>query len=185
MSEPRIVSREEWERERRELLAEEKAAARALDALAEKRRALPWIRIDQNYTFHTTNEVASLAELFGDYSQLIVQHIMFDPAWDAACPICSFWADGYNPMITHLKQRDVAFVGVSRAPLLKITEYRERMGWSFDWVSSHGSSFNYDFGVSASEADQARGTMTYNYADSPVHVNELHGTSVFQGSRQQ
>jgi len=179
MSAPTVASREDWLAARKALLEEEKAHSRAGDALAAKRRALPWVKVETDYVFETEDGPKSLADLFGGRSQLIVQHFMFGPDWDAGCMICSFWADGYEPMLTHLQNRDIAFTAVSRAPLEKLLAYRQRMGWTFPWASAHGNSFNEDYGVSATEAEIAAGEMTYNSRKGPFHAPELHGTSVF------
>ena len=168
-----------WLAARKELLAKEKAHARAGDELAAARRALPKLPVE-DYTFDSTNGPVALSDLFEGRSQLIVQHIMFGPDWEEGCPICSFWADGYDPMLIHMQQRDISFVAVSRAPIAKLQAYQARMGWSFPWVSALNSTFNYDFGVSLSEADKARGTTTYNYTQVPARMEEMHGTSVFE-----
>ena len=179
MSAQKVVSREEWLKARVELLEEEKAHARQSDALAEKRRSLPWVRIDTNYLFRTEQGQASLSDLFEGRSQLVVQHFMFGPDWTEGCPFCSFWADGYDPMVVHMNQRDVSFVAVSRAPLDRLLAYRKRMGWSFPWVSSLDGSFNFDFNVSATDAEMSRGETTYNYQRIGPRSQEMHGTSVF------
>lgn len=173
------TNRDEWLRARLALLEREKAHLRAGDEIAALRRALPWLRVDAHYEFDSPSGRVALADLFEGRSQLIVQHFMFGIDADVACPICSFWADGYDPMIVHMNQRDASFVAVSRAPLAKIEAYRRRMGWRFRWVSSFGSSFNVDFGVSPSNAEIAAGTMRYNYRDAPLRGHEAHGVSVF------
>jgi len=179
MTASQVVTREEWLEARKALLTEEKAHARQSDALAKKRRALPRVRVDKDYTFDTQDGPRSLADLFGPHSQLIVQHFMFGPDYEAGCPMCSFWADSYNPMIEHMRHRDVSFIVCSRGPLERLQAYKQRMGWSFDWVSSLHSDFNFDYGVSATEQDKAEGQMTYNYRHGPSQMSELHGTSVF------
>lgn len=173
------VSREEWLAARKALLEEEKAYLRAGDALAEKRRALPRVRVDKHYRFQTNDGEKTLGDLFESRSQLIVQHFMMGPDWDAGCPSCSFWADGYSGMTPHIEQRDITFVVASRAPMERINAYKARMGWDFTWVSSMGSDFNFDFGVSATEEQLDGGEMTYNYRTGPARMAELHGTSVF------
>ncbi len=179
MSAPNTGTREEWLEARLALLAEEKALAKQSDALAAKRRQLPWVRVEKDYRFDTNEGPKSLPDLFGPFSQLIVQHFMFGPDWQAGCPMCSFWADGYSDVTAHMAQRDMSFVVCSRGPLDRLNAYRQRMGWTFDWVSSLGSDFNFDYNVSASEADQAEGQMTYNFRRGPSQMSELHGTSVF------
>ena len=142
-----VVSREEWLAARRELLAEEKAFNRARDALSEKRRALPWVRVDKTYEFEGAHGRETLAALFGPRSQLLVYHFMFGPEWKEGCPSCSFWADNFDGIDIHLAHRDISFVVISRAPYEKLAAYRERMGWRFKWVSSFGSDFNFDYRV--------------------------------------
>lgn len=173
------ADREAWLRARRELLEKEKAYTRQGDELAAMRRALPRRRVEESYVFDSPEGQISLAELFDGRSQLIVQHFMFGPDWEAGCPSCSFWADGYDPLVVHLNQRDTSLVVVSRAPIDKIEAYRRRMGWQFNWVSSLNNRFNFDFSVSATAEDNERGSMSYNYADGPVQMQELPGASVF------
>ena len=175
----RIVSDQDWLAARKALLEEEKAFQAARDALAAKRRALPWRSVDTEYVFETEQGRKSLVELFGDASQLLVYHFMFHPEWDAGCKSCSFWADSYDRSVAHLAARDVSLVAISRAPLDLLLAYRERMGWTFPWASSATSSFNYDFGVSFSAQQIADGTANYNYADGNATIEELPGISVF------
>ncbi len=163
---------------RLELLEAEKALTRQREDVARRRRALPWVAVEKQYEFDTEQGRRTLAELFGDKSQLFVQHFMFGPDWDEGCPSCSFWADSFDGTLAHLAARDVAFVAVSRAPLANLIEYRTRMGWSFPWVSSADSSFNFDFGVSFTEDEQA-GTGVYNYRDVDQPGEELPGFSFF------
>ena len=174
-----VEDREAWLAARRALLEKEKAHARAGDELAALRRALPKMPV-QDYVFEGEHGPVTLSELFAGRSQLIVQHIMFGPDWEEGCPMCSFWADGYDPMVVHMAQRDISFVGVSRGPVDKLQAYKARMGWGFTWVSSLHNSFNFDFGVSLSPEDKARGTVHYNYSEGPAHMDEMHGTSVFE-----
>src|ERR1700736_3632303 len=143
----RIVSRDEWVAERKTLLAHEKELTRLRDRIARECRALPWVRIDKNYVFHAPEGRRTLAQLFEGRRQLLVQHFMFAPGWEQGCPSCSFMADHSDGMNVHLAHRDVTLVAVSRAPLADIERFRQRMGWQFKWVSSHGSDFNYGFGV--------------------------------------
>ena len=175
----RTATREEWLRERIELLAQEKALTRQRDALAARIRALPWVRVEKPYAFETPAGTATLAELFGGRSQLLVYHFMFDPGWPQGCQGCSFLADHYDGIQVHLRQRDLAFITVSRAPLAQIEPFRRRMGWSFPWVSSGDSGFGRDFGVSFTEAELASGRATYNFVDTATGMRELPGLSVF------
>ena len=159
----KIVSHDEWTAARKAYLVEEKAFSRARDALARKRRELPWERVDKNYVFDTTDGEQSLADLFCGKSQLILYHFMLGPDWEAGCPSCSLLADHFDGAIIHLAQRDVSFVVVSRAPLRQIEAFKRRMGWRFKWVSSFGSDFNYDYQVSISPQEKAGGKVMYNY----------------------
>lgn len=175
----RIVSHEEWTAERKALLAREKELTRLRDEIARERRALPWVRVDKPYVFDTRQGRRPLADLFDGRRQLIVQHFMFAPGWEQGCPSCSFMADHSDAMLVHLAHRDVTLVAVSRAPLVEIERFRRRMGWQFPWVSSHGSDFNYDFRVSFTPEDVARGGLDYNYGAWPYAHDEWPGISVF------
>ena len=159
-----VVSRDQWMDARRRLLAKEKEFTRLRDQLSAERHALPWMRIDKDYTFDGPNGRETLAQLFGDRSQLVVYHFMFAPEWDVGCKSCSFWADNFNGITAHLRQRDVAFAAISRAPLAKLQAFARRLGWTFKWVSSQGTDFNYDFEVSFQPDALARGDATYNFA---------------------
>ena len=159
-----VVSKGEWVEARKRLLAKEKEFTRMRDQLSAQRRTLPWMRIDKDYTFDGPNGRETLAQLFGDRSQLVVYHFMFAPEWEAGCKSCSFWADNFNGITAHLRQRDVAFAAISRAPLAKLQAFAQRLGWTFKWVSSHGTDFNYDFEVSFQPDGPARGDATYNFA---------------------
>jgi predicted dithiol-disulfide oxidoreductase (DUF899 family) len=150
MSVPRTVSADEWLAERKELLAAEEQAAKALRNASERRRELPAVRVEKEYLFDGPAGTVSLLDMFGGRRQLIVQHFMFDPAWDEGCPVCSYQADSVGNL-AHLHARNTTFAAVSRAPVAKIEAFRERMGWSFPWYSSLGSDFNYDFHVTHDE----------------------------------
>ena len=163
MAQHRTGTREEWLAARLELLAAEKEHTHRGDELAQQRQELPWVRIEKDYSFETDEGTASLADLFGGRSQLLVYHFMFGPEYTAGCPACSTIADGFNGSVVHLQNHDVAMWAVSRAPLEKLQTYRRRMGWTFPWASSHGSDFNYDFNVSVTEAEQRSGEVEYNY----------------------
>jgi predicted dithiol-disulfide oxidoreductase (DUF899 family) len=148
MTLPDVVSAEEWKAARIELLAEEKAMTRARDALSTKRRQLPMVRVDKDYTFEGPNGPASLLELFEGRHQLIVQHFMFDPTWEDGCSSCTATADELSDgLLAHLHVRDTTFAVVSRAPLDRIERYKAKRAWTFPWYSSYGSDFNYDFHV--------------------------------------
>lgn len=177
--EHRIVSRDEWLRERVALLRDEKALTEQRDRLGERRRALPWVRVEAPYVFDTMTGPKDLAGLFGPHAQLAIYHFMLAPDWEAGCKSCSFWADNFDGIATHLAHRDTALVAVSRAPLAKLQAYARRMGWSFAWVSSAGSTFNFDFGVSFTAAQLAAGEVDYNYGKRRGSTSELPGISVF------
>jgi predicted dithiol-disulfide oxidoreductase (DUF899 family) len=158
-------TREEWLAARRELLAAEKEHTRRGDELARQRQELPWVRIDKDYAFDTDEGTASLADLFGGRSQLLVYHFMLGPEYKAGCPSCSAIADGFDGSVVHLANHDVTLMAVSHAPLANIQAYKRRMGWSFPWASSHGNDFNYDFAVSYTEEQQREGAVVeYNFA---------------------
>jgi predicted dithiol-disulfide oxidoreductase (DUF899 family) len=159
-----VVSKGEWVEARKRLLAKEKEFTRMREQISAERRALPWTRIDKDYTFDGPNGAETLAQLFGDRSQLVVYHFMFAPEWEVGCKSCSFWADNFNGITDHLRQRDVAFAAISRAPLAKLQAFARRLGWTFKWVSSQGTDFNYDFEVSFQSDALARGDATYNFA---------------------
>ncbi|CAD6546425.1 hypothetical protein LMG27952_04431 [Paraburkholderia hiiakae] len=175
----KIVSDAEWLEARKALLAEERAFTHARDALVAKRQALPWVKVEKTYTFETPQGARTLAELFGPRSQLIVYHFMLGPDWEEGCPGCSFLSDHVDGMLPHLEHHDVTYVAVSRAPLAKIEAFRQRMGWRFPWVSSNASDFNFDYHVSFSEADKARGNAIYNYTEQEYMSDELPGVSAF------
>jgi len=179
MTKPVIVSREEWLAARRRLLEEEKTFTRERDALSARRREMPWERIEKDYRFEGPEGALSLADLFKGRSQLIVYHFMLGPDWDNGCKSCSFFADNFNGIDIHLAHRDVAFAAVSRAPIAKIQAFKNRMSWSFDWVSSYGSNFNYDFQASFTPADLAKGEIFYNYKMQKMSLDETPGVSVF------
>ena len=163
MERHKVVSHDEWIAARKAHLAEEKAFTRARDALARKRRDLPWEKVDKNYVFDTPTGKQPLADLFGSKSQLIIYHFMLGPGWEAGCPSCSYLADHFDGAVVHLAQRDVSFVVVSRAPLSEIEAFKRRMGWRFKWVSSFGSDFNPDYQVSFTPDEKAGGKVFYNY----------------------
>jgi predicted dithiol-disulfide oxidoreductase (DUF899 family) len=174
-----VVSEERWVEARRKLLAREKEMTHLRDQVARERRALPWRRIDKDYQFDTPTGQRRLSELFAGRGQLMVQHFMFGPGWEQGCPSCSFMADHTDGMNIHLAHRDVTFVAVSRAPLAEIERFRRRMGWQFDWVSSHGSDFNRDFAVSFTQEELASGAVDYNYGKVAFPAEEAPGISVF------
>jgi len=173
------VSREEWLKARRDLLAKEKAHLKAHDALARERRTLPWVKVDKTYVFDGPAGKQSLANLFEGRSQLIVYHFMFAPDGDAGCRHCSFWADNFDPIIVHLNHRDVSMVAISRAPYAMLAAYRRRMGWTCRWVSSGQNNFNSDYQVSFTPAELASKRVHYNYATQDAGPPDREGVCVF------
>jgi predicted dithiol-disulfide oxidoreductase (DUF899 family) len=153
MPEHAVATQDEWQAERDKLLADEKELTRRNDELAEKRRELPWVPVEKEYSFETDNGTRSLAELFDGRSQLLIYHFMFGPPYEAGCPVCSSIADNLAPNAVHLKARDVTMMLVSRAPLEKLQAYRKRMGWNIDWASTAGSEFNRDVGFTNTEEE--------------------------------
>jgi predicted dithiol-disulfide oxidoreductase (DUF899 family) len=156
-------TRRDWLAARLELLEAEKDLTRRSDELARRRQELPWVRVDKEYRFETDEGSASLADLFRGRSQLLVYHFMFGPEYTAGCPSCSAIADGFNGIVVHLENHDVAMTAISRAPLDKLQAFKRRMGWAFPWASSHGADFNFDFNVSLTEEQQREGGFEYNY----------------------
>jgi predicted dithiol-disulfide oxidoreductase (DUF899 family) len=163
MPDHKTGTREEWMSARLELLEAEKALTRRSDELAQLRRELPWVQLDKEYRFETSEGTASLADLFRGRSQLLVYHFMFGPEYAAGCPSCSAIADGFDGSVVHLANHDVAFSAVSRAPLAKLQTYQQRMGWSFPWASSCDSDFNYDFQVSHTQEEWQSGAVEHNF----------------------
>ncbi len=180
----KVVDRTAWEAQRVKLLQAEKELIQLRDKISEQRRALPWVEITKEYNFTDTTGVKSLIDLFADKRQLIVSHFMFSNNWEEGCPSCSFWADGYEGTAVHLAARDAAFVVVSSAEIEKLEQYRQRMGWSFDWVSCFGNTFNQDFHVTFTEEQFANGEANYNYRDLKNFSEELPGISVFAKDEQ-
>lgn len=176
-----VVSRQTWLDARQALLQKEKELTRQIDEVNAERRKLPWVKIGKAYRFETPDGPRSLSELFDGRSQLIVYHFMFGPGWKEGCDGCSFLADHFDGANLHLAHHDVTLLAVSRAPLEEFQPFKERMGWKFTWVSSHGSDFNRDFDVTHTEADIAGGQACYNYRKlkSPDDAGESHGVSVF------
>ncbi|HEX5325915.1 MAG TPA: thioredoxin family protein [Acetobacteraceae bacterium] len=174
-----VVTRDEWLTARTALLAREKELTRLRDRLSVERRNLPWVRVTKRYVFDGPDGRETLADLFGGRGQLIVKHFMLGPGWQEGCVGCSFHADHIDGALVHLAQRDVTLVAVARAPLAEIEAFKRRMGWRFKWVSAHGSDFNYDFHVSFTEADAAKGKVYYNYQMRDFASEEMSGISVF------
>jgi predicted dithiol-disulfide oxidoreductase (DUF899 family) len=176
-----VVTREEWLAARRALLLKEKEATRLRDAINAERLALPWVEVEKAYVFETQAGPKTLADLFGDHSQLVIYHFMLGPDWTAGCTGCSFLADHFDGTLPHLENHDVTLMVVSRAPLQAIEAYKARMGWRFPWVSSLGSDFNFDYHVSFTKEELAKGPVRYNFTDIPAADahDELPGLSAF------
>jgi predicted dithiol-disulfide oxidoreductase (DUF899 family) len=182
----KVGTREEWLAARTALLAEEKELTRRSDELARKREELPWVPVEKEYVFDTGDGTRTLAELFDGRSQLLVYHFMFGPSvegWpEAGCLGCSYTADSLDGAVVHLPHRDVSFVAVSRAPVERLHAYRERMGWSFPWVSYGDSDFNLDFAVFTEEGRRTGKGFNFGtakHADTDLRETELHGLSAF------
>jgi len=148
MTDHKLVSRQEWQAARDELLQREKEHTRAGDELARERRELPWVTVEKDYRFGTDDGTRTLAELFDGRSQLMFYHFMFGPSYQAGCPVNSSMADGLDGLLPHLHARDVTLLLVSQAPLAKLQAYRKRMGWSIPWISAANTDFNLDLGAS-------------------------------------
>jgi predicted dithiol-disulfide oxidoreductase (DUF899 family) len=175
-----IVSREDWLAARKALLAKELEMTHALDALRAERRQLPWVKIEKGYVFEGSDGKCRLIDLFGDRSQLAVYHFMLTPGSDHICPGCSYTMDHVDAARQHFEQADLAFAAISRAPIERIEQVKARMNWTFPWVSSGDGDFNYDFGVSFTEADRATGRALYNYDKTKVQkASDMFGVSVF------
>jgi predicted dithiol-disulfide oxidoreductase (DUF899 family) len=179
MSNHKVVSSREWTEARKALLVKEKEFTRARDALSRERRELPWMAVDKPYVFEGPDGKQTLSEIFSGRSQLVVYHFMFDPSWDAGCPHCSFWADNFDRIVVHLNQRDVTMVGISRAPYAKLAAYEKRMGWSFKWLSSNGTDFNFDYRVAFTPDEMAAKKADYNFTTQDPKKTEREGVSVF------
>ena len=175
----KIVSRQEWIEARTAHMAREKELTRAREALSEERRNLPWVEVEKDYVFEGPGGEITLADLFKGRPQLVVQHVMFKPEWDAACKSCSFWADGIERIVPHLAARDTTMVAVSRAPMAKLEAFKKRMGWTFEWVSSGENDFNHDYGVTFTREEIDKGDRKYNFGTTPFYGDELPGISVF------
>jgi predicted dithiol-disulfide oxidoreductase (DUF899 family) len=172
MNDHETGTRAEWLAARLELLKSEKELTRRSDEVAQRRQALPWVRIDKEYRFETDEGKASLPDLFRGRSQLLVYHFMFGPDYKAGCPSCSAIADGFNGFVVHLANHDVTLCAVSRAPLAKLQAYKRRLGWTFPWASSFGSDFNFDFSVGFTEKQQREEGIEYNYRREAPMVEE-------------
>ncbi len=175
-----IVSRDEWLGARKALFDKERAMTHALDEIRAERRQLPWVKVEKPYVFEGPDGECGLADLFGDRSQLAIYHFMLTPGSDHICPGCSYTMDHVDAARQHFEQADLAFAAVSRAPIKRIEAVRQRMGWTFPWVSSDDGDFNYDFGVSFRPEDRAAGRAVYNYGLTSIsNSSDMFGVSVF------
>ena len=179
MERPKVVTRDEWLAARKRHLEKEKEFTRLRDELSRQRRELPWVRVEKEYVFDGPEGKKTLAELFDGRGQLIVYHFMFGPGWEQGCPSCSFVSDHIDGSVVHLAHRDVTLMAVSRAPLSQIEAFRKRMGWRFKWVSSNGNDFNFDYHVSFTKDEMAKGDVYYNYEMQKFGSEEAPGVSVF------
>jgi predicted dithiol-disulfide oxidoreductase (DUF899 family) len=180
MTQPhKVVAHEEWLEARKQLLRKEKEFTHLRDELSLQRRDLPWEAVTKEYVFDGPDGKQTLPELFDGRSQLVVYHFMFGPDWSAGCPHCSRWADNFNGIIVHLNQRDVTMVAVSRAPYAKLAAYRKRMGWTFKWLSSTETDFNFDYRVSFTSEEIAANKALYNFSVQDPEASEREGVSVF------
>jgi len=176
----KVVSPAEWLEARTAFLIREKEFTRLRDEMSRERRELPWERVEKEYSFQGPKGKETFAELFDGRNQLIVYHFMLGPGWKEGCTGCSFLADHFNPAVVHLAQRDVTFVAISRAPLPEIEAFKKRMGWSFKWVSSSGTDFNYDYHVSFTKDEFEQAETSYNYkTPDKFPGEEMPGASVF------
>ena len=179
MTRHKVVAPAEWLEARKALLAKEKEFNRLRDDLSRQRRALPWERVEKDYVFAGPDGKETLADLFDGRHQLVVYHFMFGPGWEVGCKSCSFWADNFNNITTHLNARDVTLIAVSRAPLKDFQAFKQRLGWTFKWVSSFENDFNRDYHVSFTPEEIAKGENFYNYALGKRFPPEAPGISVF------
>jgi len=176
---PKAVSHAEWLAARKELLIKEKEFTRLRDELSRQRRELPWEKVEKKYVFEGPRGKETLGDLFDHRSQLIVYHFMLGPGWSEGCPSCSYLADHFDGATIHLAHRDVTLAVVSRAPYAQIEAFKKRMGWGFHWVSSFGTDFNYDYHVSFTAEERAKGKVNYNYDQVEFPSEEGPGLSAF------
>jgi predicted dithiol-disulfide oxidoreductase (DUF899 family) len=176
---PKVTSPAQWLAARKALLTKEKEFTKLRDEVSRQRRELPWERVEKKYVFDGPNGKETLADLFEGRSQLIVYHFMFGPDWAEGCQSCSLLADHFDGSVPHLNARDVTLVVVSRAPLAQIEAFKKRMGWNFKWVSTYGTDFNFDYHVSFTKEEKAKGEVNYNYGTQKFFSDEGPGASAF------
>lgn len=176
---PKIVAPDKWLEARKQFLKKEKEFTRLRDELSRERRELPWEKVEKRYEFDSGHGKVGLADLFAGRSQLIVYHFMLGPGWEEGCRSCSYVADHFDAAAVHLAQRDVTLVVISHAPIAEIEKFKQRMGWKFEWLSSYGSDFNFDYHVSFTPEEKASGKVEYNYEKTAFFSDEGPGLSVF------
>ena len=174
-----VATHQQWLEARTAFLAKEKEFTKLRDELSAQRRALPWEKVEKEYVFNGVNGARTLPDLFDGRSQLVVYHFMFPPEWEAGCPHCSFWADNFNDTIIHMNHHDVTMVVISRADAAKLDAYKKRMGWTFEWVSSGGNDFNYDYYASFTPDEVKNGKAYFNYRMQDPGFTDREGMSVF------
>jgi predicted dithiol-disulfide oxidoreductase (DUF899 family) len=179
IKEHKVVPHKEWITARKAFLVKEKKFTRLRDELSRQRRELPWEKVEKEYVFDGPDGKESMAELFGNNSQLIVYHFMFGPDWKEGCPNCSFWADNFNGIVVHLRERNTTMLAISHAPRKKLQAFQKRMGWTFKWVSSFDTDFNFDHHVSVKPEEMKKGKVYYNYTEIEPFSTECHGISAF------
>ncbi|HTX78441.1 MAG TPA: thioredoxin family protein [Longilinea sp.] len=188
MTTHKVVTHDAWVAARKKHLAKEKEFTHLRDQLSQERRDLPWESVEKEYVFEGEAGKQSLANLFQGRHQLVIYHAMFNPdtagpatTWtaDAPCFVCSFWMDNFNGVTVHLNHRDITMVAVSLAPYAKLAAYKKRMGWTFPWLSSAGSDFNFDYHVSFTQDELKANAVEYNYRLTPWSMSEAPGISVF------
>jgi predicted dithiol-disulfide oxidoreductase (DUF899 family) len=184
IKEHKVVSEKAWLTARKALLVKEKMFSKLRDAMNKERRKLPWVKVEKDYVFDGPMGKATLADLFCGKSQLIIYHFMFGPGWKEGCPHCSFWCDHYDSVNRHLGARDTTLAVISRAPLKEIAPFKKRMGWRFNWLSSGGTDFNFDFKVSFTPEQIKSGGLPYNYGTVKMKIDELQGVSAFYKDKQ-
>jgi predicted dithiol-disulfide oxidoreductase (DUF899 family) len=172
MRKHKVGTREEWEAARKELHEREQELGNQDEELAKQRQDLPWVRVEKEYTFDTEQGKKTLVELFDGRSQLLIYHLMFGPSYEAACPGCTGLADHFDGALVHLNNRDVTLIAISRAPIEKLQAYKQRMGWKFPYVSSHGSDFNFDFDFAFTQEQMASGELAKMVAEAPDWLDD-------------